>query len=558
MRVREVMNHPSVPLPLPANDPPFRTAALELVLRIDDPQVINSLETFPSTELRDRHAVTALRIGLLALEQARGRLDVDRLHNEAEHLLKSLATRLDQHVALVTDRVADTMKGYFDPQSGRFEERMRGLLGRDGELQRALDAAIGGDQSQLARTLVAHVGQESALMRRLDPEASEGLVTSLGASIEDTLRSEREAVLHEFSLDNSEGALRRLLRELETRHGNLEESMAKRLADVVGEFSLDDDDSALSRLVAKVESTQRTIANELTLDNEASALARMAAMMRDTQKAVNGQLTLDDEKSPMSKLLRHITDAMKAQNEVQAKFQDEVTQAVTSLTVRRDADARSTEHGRVFEDVVVAEVRKRAQRAGDACDATGARVGRIKHSKKGDAVVELGPDCAAAGARIVIEAKEDRSYGLIEAREEIELARKNRDAAVGIFVFSRATAPEGMEAFTRFGQDVVVVWNADDPGTDVVLDAALSVGKALCVREASKSALAKADVAALEASILEVERRVQNLEQVKTWASTIEGNAKKIIGRLNADAEALAEQIGILQDVAANLRGRVE
>jgi hypothetical protein len=481
---------------------------------------------------------------------------VDRLHDEAEHLLATLTSRLDQHVGAVNDRIADTLKGYFDPQSGRFEERIRGLLGRDGDLQRALDGAFGSDQSQLARTLAAHVGDESALMRRLDPDGAEGLVSSLGASIEGTLRVERDAVLREFSLDNPEGALRRLVSEVEARHGSLEESMAKRLADVVGEFSLDNDQSALSRLVAKVESTQRTIANELTLDNSTSALARMAAMMRDTRDAVNRQLTLDDDQSPMSKLLRRITDAMQAENTAQAKFRDEVTQAVTAITVRRDADARSTEHGRVFEDIVVAEVRKRAQRAGDACDATGSRVGRIRHNKKGDVVVELGPDCAAAGSRIVFEAKEDKSCSMAEARAELDEARKNRDAAVGVFVFSRTTAPSGMETLMRLGQDVLIVWDADDPATDVVLDAALALAKALCVREARRDDLAKEDVATLDASILEVERRVQRLDQVKTWATTIESNAKKIVERVTGDAEALAEQVAALHRVAANLRGR--
>jgi len=551
------MSLPIVPLPASAaNDPPRRNVALELHLRIEDAQIIGALDGFPTDELRDRHAITALRIGLLALEQARGRLDVDRLHDEAEHLLGTLTTRLEQHAATVNERVAATLKGYFDPESGRFEERIRGLLGRDGELQRALDAAFGGDQSALARTLAAHIGDESDLMRRLDPSGDDGVVASLGAAIEETLRGEREVVLREFSLDNPDGALRRLVTEIEARHGNLEESVAKRLADVVGEFSLDDEDSALSRLVVKVESTQRTIARELTLDNEASALARMAKMMRDTRDAVNRQLTLDDDKSPMSRLLRSIIDAMNAQNQVQAKFRDEVTQAVAALTARREADARSTQHGRTFEDLVVAEIRKRAQRAGDACDATGARVGRIRHNKKGDAVVELGSDCAAAGARVVFEAKEDKSCSVADARAELDEARKNRDAAVGVFVFSRATAPARMDALVRIGQDILVVWDATDEATDVVLDAAFSLAKALCVREARRNDLAKADVASLEAAILEVERRVQRLDQVKTWASTIESNAKKIVERVSGDAEALAEQIAVLQEVAANLRGR--
>ena len=73
-------------------------------------------------------------------------------------------------------------------------------------------------------------------------------------------------------------------------------------------------------------------------------------------------------------------------------------------------------------------------------------IGAIKHCKKGDLVVELGDDCVAAGARFVIGAKEDKSYTLPIARAELETAKKNRDAGVGVFVFSQKTAPTEAEA----------------------------------------------------------------------------------------------------------------
>src|SRR5437879_9288912 len=81
--------------------------------------------------------------------------------------------------------------------------------------------------------------------------------------------------------------------------------------------------------------------------------------------------------------------------------------------------------------------------------------------KKGDLVVELGSDCVAAGERFVVEAKEDESYKLGDARAEIEIARKNREASVGLFVFSKKTCPDGLETLFRDGNDVFVVWDAD-------------------------------------------------------------------------------------------------
>ena len=111
------------------------------------------------------------------------------------------------------------------------------------------------------------------------------------------------------------------------------------------------------------------------------------------------------------------------------------------MKARREESLRSTRHGNDFETAVVEFVTQEANRACDITTVTGATTGLIKNCKVGDAVVELGPDCAAAGVRYVIEAKESASYDIGKAREEIDAARRNRGAAVGVFVFSKKTAP---------------------------------------------------------------------------------------------------------------------
>ena len=61
----------------------------------------------------------------------------------------------------------------------------------------------------MAKELIAYVGNESPLMRVLDPESTSGLVTKLKQSTETTLLVLQERMLGEFSLDNSEGTLNR-------------------------------------------------------------------------------------------------------------------------------------------------------------------------------------------------------------------------------------------------------------------------------------------------------------------------------------------------------------
>ena len=63
---------------------------------------------------------------------------------------------------------------------------------------------IGGIDSEMTRTLLTHVGQNSPLLKALTPDESNQLLQSLRQGIEEQLTSQREVVLREFSLDNGE------------------------------------------------------------------------------------------------------------------------------------------------------------------------------------------------------------------------------------------------------------------------------------------------------------------------------------------------------------------
>jgi hypothetical protein len=80
----------------------------------------------------------------------------------------------------------------------------------------------------------------------------------------------------------------------------------------------------------------------------------------------------------------------------------------------------------------------RSQKAGDIAIRTGATTGLIRQCKRGDVVVQVGPEHAAAGAFIVLEAKEDSSYSLKDALADLEIARKNRGAEVRLFYCKKA------------------------------------------------------------------------------------------------------------------------
>jgi len=500
---------------------------LELHLSVSDPETIDELTSYADGDEREQFALNALRIGVLALRQARGRIDADLIQRETQRLLAALESQLTAHTAQTHDKLSHSLKEYFDPASGRFSERVQQLVKHDGELEQVLRRQIGGEDSELRRTLLAHFGHDSPLMKLLSPHESEGLLHSLGKTLDTQLTQQRQQVLREFSLDNKEGALARMIAELTSSHGQLTEALEKKIGVVIEEFSLDKEDSALNRLVRNVDRAQTTITREFSLDAEDSALAR---------------------------LRRELLGFLDKQTQTNASFQEEVKVALGKMMARREEAQRSTQHGLAFEEAVCGYLEHHAQQAGDVATRTGHTTGLIRNNKVGDCLIELGPDCAAAGARIVVEAKEESGYTLAKARAEIEEARKNRGAQVGLFVFSSRCAPETLEDVCRSGDDVFVVWNSDNPATDLHLRVGLTLARALCIRVERERESSAADFEAIDKAILEIEKQSQALGDVTKSAETIKSGADKILDRIRITRKSLERQITELQEHIAQLK----
>lgn len=347
---------------------------MQLNLTITDPELVEELSHHPPGPEREQFALAALRIGILTLKRAQGQLDVDFITREADRLVENMTT---------------TISNYFDPEGGRFTERVERLIEEDGELERLMKAQVGQSNSELARTLAAHVGEHSPFMELLSTDESKGFLKSLAGAVDARLDAQRDALLKEFSLD--------------------------------------EENSALSRLVAHVKTGQDGITGEFSLDNKQSALSRMK---------------------------QELVDLLAAHEKANQEFRTEVSNALAGLAAGRAEAQRSTRHGVVFEEQVVQFIQSLSQKTGDVATPTGNTVGLIKNCKVGDAVIRLGPDARAAGLQIAVEAKEKAGYTLDRALAEIETARKNRAAGVGLFVFSKSTAPDGLESMRRYGSDV--------------------------------------------------------------------------------------------------------
>jgi hypothetical protein len=505
--------------------------SLELELVVRDRDVIAALAEYAEGRDRNEYALEAMKIGVLALRHVGGQATAESIQRESKRLVEDMNRTLEQHKQLVSSQLGSTLKEYFDPQDGRFSERVQRLCSRDGELSKLICGLIDGENSVFARTLMSHVGSESPLMKQLDPQQSQGLLAMLKQTVDGQLTQQREQVLKEFSLDNKNGALARLIGELSTKHGDLTKDLQTRIDVVVKEFSLNEEGSALSRLVQNVDRAQRTITNEFSLDSDTSALSR---------------------------LKRELLELLSTTEKKNQAFQEDVKVSLARIVTTRQEIEQSTRHGRLFEEAMFEFVARETQHAGDVATPTGNSTGLIKNCKVGDCVVELGPDSAAPGSKIVIEAKEEGGVTLAAARQEIETARKNRGADWGLFVFSRKTAPAGLEPFQRYGNDFVIIWDAENPSTDVFLKAGLIAARALCFRAQRNTAAAVADFDAIERAVLEIEKRAGNLDDVRKSADTIKSASEKILERVRIDREALEKQVTQLREKVGELRDAMQ
>lgn len=528
--------------------------SLVLELTVNDPDTIAELVRHAEGDDREQFAARALRIGVLALRQARGAIDGDAIRREGERLIDTLQGTLDTHAARLNERIASELTRYFDPQGGHLQERLDRLLKKDGELEATLLRHVGGEDSALCKTLASHFGIDSPLMRILSPEQSEGLLATLRETLEHQLEAQRDHVLKQFSLDNAEGALTRFIGELTRREGELAKGLHGKIDEVVREFSLDEENSALSRLVRNVDAAQKTITAEFSLDGEESALSRLKRLLENTNKSIDSHLSLDDEQSALARLSRELRKLLDDQGETNRKFQEEVRTTLQAMAVRRAEAERSTRHGVEFEEAVFHQVQREAHQLNDEAESTGNTTGQIKNCKVGDVVVKLGPESAAPDARVVIEAKQKEGYTLAEARDEIEQARKNRQAEVGLFVFSRRTAPSGLEPLFRYGHDVFVIWDVDDASSDLYLKTGLTLARALCVRTHVHREAQAADFTTIDAAILEIEKRANGFEEIERWTETIQSNGEKILDKARKARKALEQQVAVLRDKMTELR----
>ena len=479
-------------------------------------------------------------------------LDTDSVRREGERLLFSVREVLTEHASSSVQSISTSLQKYFDTTDGELPRRLNRLVSKDGELEAMLSRHVGNDASTLAATLEKHIGEGSALLKMLSPYQTNGILSLLGQVVNTSLEQQNKTILSQFSLDDKDSALSRLLSELTDENGRLRKELGQDVDTVRKEFSLDNEDGALFRLVSRVEAANRTIMQEFSSDNENSAITRMTTLLERTNESIRASLTLDNEESPLSRLRTELRKTIGEMGQTNTRFYTEVRESLAELKAKREEAGRSTRHGLEFEDSLGEFLQIEASRLNDIFVDSTDSAGVISRCKVGDHVIELGPESAAPGGRIVFEAKGNKTYDVSKALGELRTARENREAAVGVMVFTPDAAPDGLEVINRWGDDIIVVWDAENPPHDVFLRAAVSLARAMVVTDRRVKDSSAADFAEMEQAVNAILCDAELLGDITRMATTVKSNGEKIVKKAERLKSGLDTQIERLQTHLTN------
>lgn len=458
---------------------------------------------------RDQLAHDAWAIGLRALSNAHQAAQESKLKDVGTALLGDIDRQLKLYVDQQQQTIGAVLTRFFDPKDGQVSQRLSAFVDDQGVLAQQLQKFLGPQGSVLAETLAKQVGETSPLFRKLSPTDSTGLVKVLEAQLRAVMGEGHAELVRALDPLAEDGAVARFLKSLREELKGADEDRQRQLSAALAALDANDEQSLLSRLVRETERSRRAVLSAVNPEDPASPMAMLKASL--------SKLLLEQSASQLA--------LVKRQEERQVQFEKEVREALVRIETKRTQDVKTTRGGLVFEDAVLAFVRSATQGAPCVFDATGATAG-MGRSKKGDAVVRFTQESAFAGAGVVFEAKRDASYSVQNALDELDAARKNRDAAAGVFVMARSHASDVFPRFARYGNNVLVVWDDQDPSTDAYLHAAVLLGVGLITR--TKTIGDEGDIAALRDIEKRIEDELARLEKMEKHSENIRKNVDGI------------------------------
>lgn len=483
----------------------------------------DALTLFGATteDRRAQLAEDAWAIGLRALKNAYAQAQEARLQEVGKSLLSDMDREIKAHVEAQQRTVKEALSDFFDPNDGKLSERLKAFLDNEGILAQVLRNYLGPERSVLAEILARQVGEHSPLFKKLSVTDSEGLIQVLTSRLQSVLDQQQANFGRALDPLEKDGAVGRFLRSLREEPQAADNDRAKQLAVALAALDANDETSLLNRLVRETEQARRSLLLAINPDISDSPMAVLKTALE----------------SLLKEHAQTQQELMEAQRQRQERFEKEVQSALARLETRKDQEQKSTRGGFTFQQAVSRFVSEALRGGPYISQDTGSTTGAQRGCKIGDIVVRFTTESAFSGSAVVVEVKRDNSYTLARALDEMEIARANREAGAGVFVMAASHAPEGFPRFARYGKDLLVIWDEEDPGTDPYLHAALLAALSLATRR--KALADNGDIKALEDVGQRIEAEISRLAKMKQHNENIRRNSDSISDEIRRGEDKL-------------------
>lgn len=254
-------------------------------------------------------------------------------------------------------------------------------------------------------------------------------------------------------------------------------------------------------------------------------------LLRQNSAQLRASFSLDDEGSALSLMKRSLREEIEKLQASVNQHYAQIREALASEKARLTEAEKGTGKGRDFEDALYLPLAEMARVMDDQPENVSGVKGLVNSDKVGDFLVRLG-DCSRAPGRIIVfEAKKQQGYNMKKTLEEMDRAKKNRGAEIGIFVFCKGYEPLEAGDFYRTGNDFIVTVDEEhmERGQRLLfLEAAYKVARMLIssrVREEEESSI---DPEYIRAEIDSIQAAMRSASEIKTKVGTIRNSADAI------------------------------
>ncbi|HPI98675.1 MAG TPA: hypothetical protein PLV56_08005, partial [Synergistales bacterium] len=202
------------------------------------------------------------------------------------------------------------------------------------------------------------------------------------------------------------------------------------------------------------------IGKQMDPSNREGLISKIEKIVEEIIKGSSDQIlssfSLDDDRSSLSRLKRSIREEIEKLQKMTGEHYSEIREILGVEKGKAQEAVKGTSKGRLFEDALYEYLAGLAGNMEDIAENCSGAKGLVAYEKVGDYTVTLGETSRAPGKVIVFEAKKAGGYNMRKTFDELDRAKRNRGADIGIFVFSKGFEPVEGGDFYRIGNDFIV------------------------------------------------------------------------------------------------------